>query len=615
METGVLLDMKYNQSQIQAIEHGEGPMLVVAGPGSGKTTVLTKRIQSLIEKEKVNPREILVITFTKAAAQEMKNRFHAMMESKTYVTFGTFHGVFFTILKAAYHFTGENVIKEDKRKYVLLNAIEKSRVDVEDKKEFCDKISAEISRVKSECLDINAYFSINCGESAFREIYNFYQESLKRARLIDFDDMLVYCYELFTQRPDILAGWQKRYRYILIDEFQDINLIQYNIIRMLAAPENNLFVVGDDDQSIYGFRGSKPEIMLGFDKIYPDVKKVILDKNYRSTGNIVAAAQRVISQNKTRYSKNIRTDNIKGDKVDIVEFKSIHEQYQRIIDEIRGGIQQGKTYKDYAVLYRTNSIAAPLVRKLIENNITFIMKDGIPNIYEHWISKDILTYMAIAAGSRKRSDFLQIMNRPKRYVARDYLSDEEVSFDELEKYYEDKQWMIDRLDRMQMDLQAMSTMSPFAMINYLRKAVGYDEFLLEYAQQHNIEVQELIDLADEIMDSAKNFKSYGQWLEYIADFKRELNQHTGFKKNDENAVSLITMHSAKGLEFHTVYIIDANEGITPHKKAVFELDIEEERRMFYVAMTRAKEKLNIFYTKERYNKKMDPSRFIEEVMD
>ena len=606
--------MIFNKSQEDAVKHKEGPCLVLAGPGSGKTTVLTGRIKYLTDECMVSPYEILVITFTKAAATTMQNRFYNMCGNKVPVTFGTFHAVYFSILKAAYNYSVDNIITEDRKIHIIKNAIERSRMETEDINESIAQILAEISRVKTEGIDISAYYSANCPEEEFRKIFKAYNNELKHARLIDFDDMLLYCYELLSARKDILAKWQKRYKYILIDEFQDINKIQYEVIKMLALPENNLFIVGDDDQSIYGFRGSRPEIMLNFEKDYPGTKKIVLDVNYRSSANIVEAAGYVIINNKIRFNKNISTVNEKGNKVDIIEFNNINEEYERVTDTIKTFVAAGKNYSDYAVLFRTNAVAAPLVRKLMENNIPFLLKDGIPNIFEHWMAKDILTYMSMALGSRKRSDFIQIMNKPLRYIGRDYITDSEVDFDELEKYYEEKPWMIERIRKFESELKTMSLMSPYAMINYLRKGVGYDDYVKDYAESHNIEKQELYDILDEIMDSARSCKSYSAWMEYIAEYARSLKESYHQKTGSENAVTLTTMHSSKGLEYDTVFIIDANEGITPHKKAVFDYEIEEERRMFYVAMTRAKNNLKIFYSKERYNKKLEPSRFVGEIM-
>lgn len=606
--------MQFNNSQLKAVKHKTGPMLVIAGPGSGKTTVLTARIRNLIEEYSVNPANILVITFTKAAANEMKSRFNNMMGRSTNVTFGTFHAVFFMILRAAYNYSVDSIIKEDVRQNIIKQAIERSRLEPDDLNEMVSNITGEISRVKTETIDINAYYSASCPEEEFRDIYKYYVKTLKKMGLIDFDDMLLYCHELLTTRRDILAKWQQKYQYILIDEFQDINKIQYDIIKLLAKPQDNLFIVGDDDQSIYGFRGSKPEIMLNFDKDYPDTDKVILDTNYRSTGNIVSAAGKVIAHNKVRFAKNINTVNDPGDKVDIIEFNTQAEEYEKIIDNIRKESASGGNYSDNAVLFRTNSTAAGFVRKLVEYSVPFITRDGVPNVFEHWIARDVITYMNIAMGSRKRSDFLQIINRPKRYIGRDYLADAEISFDNLEKYYEDKNWMIERVDRLKYDILAMASMSPYAMINYLRKGVGYDGYLDEYAQSHNMQVRELYDVMDELMESARSFKTFNEWFAYIDEYGTKLRESYA-AMDKQNAVILTTMHSSKGLEYPVVYIIDANEEITPHKKAVFVPEIEEERRMFYVAMTRAKRRLNIYYARKRYNKEIEVSRFVKEIME
>lgn len=607
--------MQFSSEQNKAIRHGKGPMLVIAGPGSGKTTVLTSRLKNLIEEYKVNPNNILVITFTKAAAVEMEHRFIRLSDSKKGVTFGTFHAVFFKIIRSVYNLSVDNIISEDRKNIIIRQAVERTGIYPDDINEFADAVANEISYVKTNFFDINAYSSNNCGQDEFRKIFKFYDDSLKKRNLIDFDDMLLMCHSLLNERKDVLAAWQRKYEYILIDEFQDINKMQYEIIRMLAKPQNNLFIVGDDDQSIYGFRGSRPDIMINFEKDYKTAAKVILDTNYRSTGNIVEAAKCVIKNNKVRFEKNINTDNPTGEKVDIIEFNNMNEEYERIATDIRDGLSKGKKYSDYAVIFRTNTIAFPLIRKLMDYNISFSVKDGIPNLFEHWIAKDIITYINIALGSRKRSDFLQIMNRPKRYIGRDYLTSETVSFEELEKYYEDKYWMLERLDKFKADLRLIASLSPYAMINYIRKGIGYEEYLNEYADSHDIEAKELLDILDELMDSANGLRTAGEWFVYIDNYTKRLREQAEKKRKDTDCVSLTTMHSSKGLEYETVYIIDANEEITPHKKSVFEMEIEEERRMFYVAMTRARRKLVIMYTKKRYNKELEVSRFVREIMN
>ena len=306
--------MKIDTSQINAIRHKDGPELVLAGPGSGKTLVITRRVQHLIEQYHIPPSSILVITFTKAAATEMRQRFEKLMGGRRVsVSFGTFHAVYFMILKHAYGYTADNIVKEEQRLQFMKEYIHRLRLEYDDENEFISSLFSEISLVKNTSVNLAHYYSSCCGQDVFRKIFEAYESFLHQNRLIDFDDMLVYCKELLVQRPDILAAWQRKYQYILIDEFQDINQIQYDIIRMLAAPQDNLFIVGDDDQSIYRFRGAKPEIMLNFTKDYPNAGKIILDTNYRSGAEIVKQAGNLISFNEKRFEKQIYTGSRNGD--------------------------------------------------------------------------------------------------------------------------------------------------------------------------------------------------------------------------------------------------------------------------------------------------------------
>lgn len=609
---------KFNKAQKQAVEHNKGPMMVLAGPGAGKTLVITYRTKTLIEKYGVEPGKILVITFTKAAAEEMKARFQNIMDGKYVpVRFGTFHAVFFSILKHAYHYTASNIIRESEKKRILLEIVENMELDIEDLNEFIQDMENEISLVKGEMLSLEHYFPMNCAKDIFQKVYTRYNQALQRRKLIDFDDMLVYCYELLTQRPDILKMWQQQFQYILIDEFQDINKVQYDIIRLLARPNNNLFIVGDDDQSIYRFRGAKPEIMLQFEEVYPSAKKVLLDVNYRSTACIVETASMVIAHNKIRFPKNIRTDNERGQEVAIREFEDLKQQNEKIIEKVREYQKQGMPLSQIAVLFRTNMQPRALIGKFMEYNIPFCVREQIPNIYEHWIAKDIIAYIKLAQGKRDRSLFLKVANRPKRYLSRQIFDTQEISFERLRLFFEDKKWMQERLEQFEDDLSALSHMTPYAAINYIRKAIGYDEFLEEYAQFRHIKVEELYEILDELSDLAKPFQNYKEWFENMEQYALELEKQVKKKKDvqQEDAVAFVTMHGSKGLEYDIVFIVDVNEGIIPHQKAVLEEDIEEERRMFYVAMTRAKKELYIYFAKERFSKEFTMSRFLAELLD
>lgn len=602
--------------QYEAVTHKNGPMLVLAGPGSGKTFVLTCRIQELIEAGHVNPGNILVVTFTRAAADQMKERFLKMFgQETTSVSFGTFHSVFFRIIRYAYQYQSSQIIREEQKYAVLREIIRSQQVAIEDEKEFISGLISEISVVKGEMMNLDHYYSTSCPSDVFRRIFTAYQSWLDQNRMIDFDDMQVICYELFRGRPDILASWQRKYQYILVDEFQDICRIQYELVRMLAAPQNNLFIVGDDDQSIYRFRGARPEIMLGFEKDYPGCKRVLLDVNFRCDRNIVAAAGRVIRQNRTRFDKEIRANRPASHAVLVRKFDDSSQQYLHVIREIQKSAQAGIPLEDMAVLFRTARCAGGLVQKLMDFNIPFQMKDVLPDLYSHFISRNILAYVRIAMGSRDRSDFLEIINRPNRYVNRAVFDTPKVSFDALAAAFQDKEWMADRIYKLEAQINMLSRMTPYAAISYIRNAIGYEKYLQEYAAFRRMKPSELLDILDEIQEASKEFDSYEEWLLHIESYQRELKEQAAERNRRGEGVVLSTMHASKGLEYDTVYIIDANEGITPHEKAVLDEDIEEERRLFYVAMTRAKNRLLICCTREKFHKAQEPSMFIREFLD
>lgn len=605
--------MNLNKSQHCAIHHKDGAMLVLAGPGSGKTAVITQRTKNLIEEYNIPPSDILVITFTKAASNEMKERFYLLMgDRNARVSFGTFHAVFFTILKSAYNFSSENIISEDMRYRIMREILSGYMLDYKDENEFIGNLLGEIGMIKNSRIDINNFYSGVCGEDIFRKIYKEYEARLRKSRLIDFDDMLLYTYELFDQRKDILASWQKKFKYILIDEFQNINRIQYEIMKMLAYPQNNMFIVGDDDQSIYRFRGSRPEIMLNFEKDFPGAKRILLDVNYRCGKYIVETSKNLISYNKERFDKTITAASESCEPVSYITFENRRDENMYLIKDIKELVGNGRCFKEFAVLFRTNIQARSLIEQLMSYNIPFKIRDAVPNIYEHWIANDIFTYQRLAMGSHERKDFLQIMNRPKRYISRDSLRHECVEFAAWKKEFETQPWIAERIEKLECDLKLISQMSPYASVNYIRRGIGYDEFLKEYAKYKSINEEELSDMLDEIQESAAAYKTFAEWHEHIKKYTSEVKNHAKSHEEETDAVTLSTFHSSKGLEYRNVYLIDVNEGIVPYKKAILEKDIEEERRLFYVGMTRAKEKLSIYSVRSVNDKSTSVSRFVEE---
>jgi len=606
--------MRLNPAQTEAVRHKEGPMLVLAGPGSGKTRVITERTKYLVTECGIPAEHILVITFTRAAAQEMQERFmKSMGDRRVPVTFGTFHAVFFQMLKAAYGYTASSIVTEEERTEIIRAAMEKEDLELDDEADFIQGVLSEIGIVKNDRRTLDAYEPAHCDKKVFIRMYRHYEEQLHRIRKMDFDDMLVYCYELLSQRPDILAGWQRKFRYILVDEFQDANRIQYDITRLLAGKAANLFIVGDDDQSIYRFRGARPEIMQSFLKDYPGARQVLLDVNYRSTSPLTRNAFCLISHNSQRFSKNIKASRGEGLPVAIHGFKTMREETAFIVEDIRKKLQKGVSPDEIAVLYRIGTQPRSLLEKLMEYNLPFRLREGLPDIYHHWIARDLIAYIHIAMGDMQRKYFYSIMNRPNRYISREALSAENVSFEQLREFYKEKDWMTERIDSFWYDTKMIGRMDPYAAIAYIRHAVGYEEYIREYANVRKIPEEELLDILEELAEGARGYKTFEEWFEHIREYQEEWKLQMQKKRQKQAAVTFTTMHGAKGLEYSAVYILEANEEITPHRKALTSEELEEERRMFYVAMTRAKDELNICWVKERYSRSLEPSRFLSEL--
>ena len=610
--------MSLNHAQTEAVAHNKGPCMVLAGPGSGKTLTIAKRIEYLIMKHKVRPEEILVITFTKYAAWEMKNRTRSICGPSSYaVTFGTFHGIYYGILKWAYRLNQSNLLS-DEEKYRILREILPGidwdqEPEADEEKDYLQELAIEIGNVKNNCMDIEEYEPVKYTTEKFRKLYRTYEETKKKYRKIDFEDMLIQCRDLFMKRPDILKKWQEKFQYILVDEFQDVNQAQYDVVRMLAAPQDNLFVVGDDDQSVYGFRGAKPGIMKEFMKDYPTARQILLDVNYRSSGYIVKGALRVIGNNKIRFEKKIEAFRKPDETVHVQEVKDPVQEAEYVLERIREYREKGVSYTEMAVLYRTNVDARAMSELMTEYQIPFVMKEHLNNIYEHFIALDMISYLRLSQGEYDRKYFLQIANRPNRYLTRESMKTGNVSYESLRRYYRDKDWMVDRIDQLEWDMKMICDKTPYAAIQYVRKRMGYDEFLKEYAAYRKISSEDLFAVLEEIWQNSKGYGTIKEWFEHIESYGKMLKEQN--KKNGEKeGVNLMTMHAAKGLEFDTVFVIEANEGSCPYKKATTDEEIEEERRLFYVAMTRAKRKLVISYVKEKNGKDLLPSRFVSELL-
>lgn len=601
-------------------------MLVLAGPGSGKTFVVTQRIKYLIEQYHVKPDGILVITFTKAAAAEMQDRFARLNEGKLYpVHFGTFHSVFFQILRHTYRFTAQNIIRE-RDKYRFLTQIIgempeeiRGQAQIDDNIELLQNLLSEISAVKNNGITPQEIQSTTVSQAEFEYIFQRYKQEMNRCRLIDFDDMVLLCRNLLVERPDTLKLWQERFQYILVDEFQDICSLQYEVVRMLAKPQDNLFIVGDDDQSIYGFRGSKPEIMMNFTKDYPEAQQVLLNVNYRSKQGIVDTAGKLIAHNKVRFAKEVKAQNEQIDGVNIYSFSSKLKQAENIGLLIKQYMEQpGAKYSDIAILYRTNNHTVYTADKLMKEGIPFYMKEKPKNIYDSPIAKDIIAYLNYALYENCLEDFLRIMNRPVRYIKKSTVPRQAFRMEALIQNNKSTEYVVQNIVDLYDALRFIKGLNPFSAVNFIRKGIGYEAFLKKQALENGRDAAKEIEMLEELMQLAKDFETIPEWLEHIQNYDtimREITQQeNGLKSAGTDAVSMVTMHSSKGLEWKVVILPDVNEGVVPHKKAVTDNELEEERRMFYVAMTRAKESLFLFYIQEKEAGNLLPSRFLDEIL-
>ena len=604
---------KLSKEQNAAVTHVDGPMLVVAGPGSGKTTVITERIKYLIESAGVSPADILVITFTRAAAYEMEQRFKALMDgSSKGVRFGTFHSIYFWIIKTAYNLPDGCVISEEDKRKLISDIMAAKNLSYENKEDVISSVISQVSLVKCDMIDIDNYYSTDLPDEDFKTIYRELGSRLKAKGLIDFDDMLTMCYELLSSRADILDRVRQIFKYIMVDEFQDSNLIQYKVLRLLSAPLDNLFAVGDDDQSIYGFRGARPEIMLRLKKDYKELETVYLSVNYRCARSIGRAASTVISDNKQRFKKSLKTESEEEGTVKLLKVKDEKEQCDNILRRVFDAVRQGIPLDKQAVIFRTNIEPRKLCVMLDGMNIPYTISDSMPNIFDHFVVRGVLDYMAAAHGDLSRERILRIMYKPSRFIKRDFLTDDPVDFDKLRYRLRQKPYAIDDVNKLEADLKMIRKMRPIAALNFIRKSVGYDDYIKHYAEYKNIADDDLFDMIEEYASVIADIESYEQLLQFIEEYKELLKKQVKESRKKEG-LNLLTMHSAKGLEFDVVYIIDAVEGMTPYKKAKTAAETEEERRMFYVAMTRAKNSLFIYVPETLRGKDKEVSRFVKSI--
>ena len=605
---------KLNTAQQRAVCHETGPMLVLAGPGSGKTTVLLCRISRLLERGLAKPQEILALTFSKAAAEEMKSRFENL-NGASGVSFGTFHSIFFRILRSRYGWNVEQIFQEEERRNILRNSIEAEKWDIPDLEEYISQFFSQLSLMNSELEQPNRFTPVGMPVEEFRKLYRAYEGYKERHEKLDFDDMLTQCYQLLREDAAVREYWQRKYKFILVDEFQDVNQAQFACLQILAEKHQNLFVVGDDDQSIYAFRGARPDFLLHFPTLYPAAKKVTLNTNYRSTERIVNLAERVIGNNEVRFVKNMKGIGEAGDKVTFFLAEDAAKEAAHIAEKIGRLLDEGVPLTEIAVIYRTNLQGGAFARELYKRGIPYDLRDNSGNVYEHWVAKDLLAYLLLAENEESDSALRRILNKPKRYIGKDLLAEAEaMPYTLLRSFFvcpSLKGWQEENLENLRIDLNQIRKRTPYDALKYIRKVIGYDEYLEEFAAYRRTSAQVLQEIADEIMETAKDCADVRSFREQLERLSLQMKEQSRKKGQKRNGVALMTMHGAKGLEFRAVFLPSLVEGIVPHEKGMD--TVAEERRLFYVAMTRASEKLCLSAILQRYEKERKPSRFLAEM--
>ena len=469
--------------------------------------------------------------------------------------------------------------------------------------------------MNSELEQPNRFTPVGMPVEEFRKLYRAYEGYKERHEKLDFDDMLTQCYQLLREDVAVREYWQRKYKFILVDEFQDVNQAQFACLQILAEKHQNLFVVGDDDQSIYAFRGARPDFLLHFPTLYPAAKKVTLNTNYRSTERIVNLAERVIGNNEVRFVKNMKGIGEAGDKVTFFLAEDAAKEAAHIAEKIGRLLDEGVPLIEIAVIYRTNLQGGAFARELYKRGIPYDLRDNSGNVYEHWVAKDLLAYLLLAENEESDSALRRILNKPKRYIGKDLLAEAEaMPYTLLRSFFvcpSLKGWQEENLENLRIDLNQIRKRTPYDALKYIRKVIGYDEYLEEFAAYRRTSAQVLQEIADEIMETAKDCADVRSFREQLERLSLQMKEQSRKKGQKRNGVALMTMHGAKGLEFRAVFLPSLVEGIVPHEKGMD--TVAEERRLFYVAMTRASEKLCLSAILQRYEKERKPSRFLAEM--
>ncbi|MBQ7146715.1 MAG: ATP-dependent helicase [Lachnospiraceae bacterium] len=577
--------MQYNTEQQEVILHKEGPALVLAGPGSGKTTVIAGRILALLTHYHIPPNQILVISFTRAASREIEDRFREQTATPAPVRFGTIHAIFYRILKISCPETVFSVLPENLRQQWMRELL-------------MELFEADQAAVLSE--------------EEQNRLQEAYRRRKEREGMLDFEDILEKSRDLFRRQPALLKHWQEQFRYIMIDEDQDTSPLQLELLKMLAGREQNLLAVGDDDQSIYGFRGADSRLMLAFPKDFPGARLYRLSACYRCSPQILSSASSFIAHNTKRYRKELKSLAMPGPRPVLHIFSEDGEEMRALLEELRRQARAGGSGEEAAILCRSRFGLRRVAAALAGAGLAFSCDEGPASDHRHWVAADVFAYLRLGRGSRSREDYLTVCNKPLRYLSRDLFREEKISRQGLLSKLWEKPRMAAQLMQLFRQLDRLGGLMPFAAVEYIRREIGYDRYLKEYAAGRGISPEPFYELLDRLQEESLLFATAAEW-EGAREALLNRREKEDFRAEKKEKLALMTMHGAKGLEFDRVYLPFLNEEEIPGGRGLKKEQTEEERRLLYVAMTRARRELWMSCGARKKDGQGRPSRFLSEI--
>ena len=603
--------MGFTEAQKRAIESKARAVLVVAGPGSGKTTVLTERLVYLL-KNGAEAKSCLLLSFTRASSKEMALRFAKRGIAGNSPHFSTIHALCLSLLREVRGIEREGLVNlYEKMDWLSAYFLEKG-IAREEVEELLLNYGNQISYFKSITEEERMHFLREEKNEDFLPLFQYYEKMRKLRGKLDFEDLLIEVLLELQKNTRIADSWKSRFSYILVDEFQDLSLIQYAILKALSEKGASLFVVGDEDQSIYGFRGASPDILFRFAGDFPDCERIFLADNFRSKEEIVLLSKRLIGKNKKRFQKPLSGRRGRGGKAKYFLLETGVEEAVLLAEHVESLLREGCPPEEIAVLCRSKMQITPLLPGFMERGIPIVIVEELSNVFQHFIGKDILAYLRLAKNKESSQELVQILSKPYRGLRREKILHKDSGLSDLKRAAKTLKER-EETEKLEKHLEALSKLNPKEAILFIRKEIGYEKYLEDFAKKKNKDFTEWWESFEEITAMSEGYPDLDAFFRFVTEFNRRALERR--KPEEEKGIRFMTYHSAKGLEFDEVFLPDCIEGIIPDGRAKKPEEIEEERRSFYVALTRARKGIHIYVTKTRYSKKVYPSRFIPELLE